>query len=135
MDTHIHGALIEAAKGLAYLNPAPAIAWPGRPTPQASYWARVTHLRNIPDRPTVDGSVGYDYTGILQIDLMCELGRDEIVYLARAEDALALFPQTLRLVSGPVVVKVYRSYALTGRATGDHWMIPLRVEYRAEAAS
>ena len=133
MDKDIHAALMAQIEGLT-LSPAPTIVWPGFPEEQAGYWMRVTHLPNIPDRPTLDGSTDLDRQGILQLDLMNELGRHEIIYKERAQALVDAFPQSKRLTSGSAVVKVVKAYSLGGRSTGDHWMIPVRVEYRAEAA-
>ena len=129
----IHAALMWRCEAIS-LNPMPEIAWPGKPAPQAAYWLRVTHLPNIPDRPSLDGSLPLDHQGILQLDLMNEPGQHEISYLKRASALISQFPQNLRFSAGTARVVVVKAYALGGRATGDHWMIPVRVEYRVEAA-
>jgi hypothetical protein len=133
METDIHAALMARVESLT-LTPAPTIVWPGFPADQAAYWLRVTHLPNVPERGTLDGTVDLDRQGILQLDLMNEMGRHEVVYIDRAQDIIAHFPQRLRLTSGGAMVRIVKAYALGGRATGDHWMTPVRVEYRAEAA-
>lgn len=129
----IHAALMAHCQTIV-LSPMPAIAWPGKPVSQADYWLRITHLPNIPERPSLDGSVPLDHQGILQLDLMNEPGQHEITYLRRASALMEYFPQTLRLESGTARVKVAKAYALGGRATGDHWMVPVRIEYVVEAA-
>ena len=128
----IHAALMAHCESIA-LSPMPEIAWPGKPVSQADYWLRITHLPNVPERASLDGSVPLDHQGILQLDLMNEPGQHEITYLRRASALIGYFPQNLRLSSGSVSVVIVKAYALGGRATGDHWMTPVRIEYRTEA--
>lgn len=132
METDVHAALMAYVEGLV-LSPAPTVVWPGFPASQDAYWMRVTHLPNIPERATMDGSTELDHQGILQLDLMNELGRHEITYKKRSQALVDEFPQSKRLTSGGAVVKIVKAYSLGGRSTGDHWMVPVRVEYRAEA--
>jgi hypothetical protein len=128
-----HRALMARVESLS-LTPAPTILWPGYPAAQAGYWMRVTHLPNVPDRLGVNASTPLRHQGILQLDLMCELGRHEVVYIERAQDVIDHFPQDLTLTQGTARVTVLRTYVLGGRATGDHWMIPIRVEYAVTSA-
>lgn len=129
----IHRALMARVESLS-LTPAPTVAYPGNPTPQATYWLRVTHLPNVPDRRGVNGSLTLRHFGIVQLDLMNELGKHEVVYINRAQDVIDHFPQDLQLTQGTAVVNITKAYALGGRATGDHWMIPIRVEYAVRDA-
>lgn len=127
----IQMALMERIETLSIV-PAPTLVFPGFPASKDDYWMRITHLPNVPDRGSLDGSVSLDHMGILHLDLMCEIGQHEIVYLQRAQDVIDHFPQTLLITSYSTVVKIVKSYMLGGRATGDHWMIPVRVEYVAK---
>lgn len=132
-QTDIHSALMEMVQNL-YMTPEPVVIYAGFPAPQSGYWMRVTHLPNVPDRSSLDGTTPLDHRGILQLDLMCEPGQHEIVYIARAQGVIDQFPQTGRTTSSTATVKVVKAYSLGGRATGDHWMVPVRIEYVVEAA-
>lgn len=125
----IHAALMARLETMFFGLDAPTIVYPGKPAAKAKYWVRVTHLPNVPDRIAMDAATPYVHRGILQIDMMNELGRHEVVYLDRAEAVIEHFPANLRMTSGTAAVTVQRSYSLGGRSTGDHWMIPVRVEY------
>ncbi|MDG4650114.1 phage tail terminator-like protein [Roseibacterium sp. SDUM158017] len=129
----IHRALLARVDALS-MSPMPVVLWPGFPAMQADYWLRVTHLPNIPDRIGVNASSPLRHSGILQLDLMNELGRHEVVYIDRAQDIIDHFPQDLVLTQGAARITVLRSYAIGGRSTGDHWMIPIRVNYAVTSA-
>lgn len=128
-QTDIHAALMTRMQDLYFGADAPTIVWPGKPAVQADYWLRVTHLPNTPDRVAMDAATPLLHRGILALDLMNELGRHEVVYIDRAREVVEHFPPNLRMTSGETVVTVLRSYSLGGRSTGDHWMVPVRVEY------
>ena len=129
----IHRALMARVETLS-LTPAPTVIYPGFPSAQADYWLRVTHLPNVPDRIGVNASTPLRHFGILQLDLMNELGKHEVVYIDRAQDVIDHFPQDLELTQGTARVTVLKAYAIGGRATGDHWMVPIRVEYAVTSA-
>jgi hypothetical protein len=82
----------------------------------------------------VNASTPLRHQGILQLDLMHGLGQHEVVYLNAAQSIIAHFPQDLTLNQGTARVTVLRTYAIGGRATGDHWMTPIRVEYAVTSA-
>lgn len=130
----VHRALMARVEALT-LTPAPVVVWPGFPASQAAYWLRVTHLPNIPTRRGLNDTTNITHQGILQIDLMNDPGQHEVVYIARAQDVIDHFPQDLALVQGTARVLIRQAYALGGRATGDHWMTPVRVEYAVSRAT
>jgi len=132
-QTDIHRALMARVEGLS-LAPAPTIVWPGYPAEQTGYWLRVAHLPNVPDRLGVNASTPLRHQGILQLDLMNELGQHEAVYIDRAQGIVDHFPQDLTLTQGTARVTVLRTYSIGGRATGDHWMTQIRVEYAVTSA-
>jgi len=128
----IHSALMGHLQTVADALADPVtVVWPGKPAVQADYWLRPTVLHNLPQLGGMDAATPLVHRGILQMDLFCELGRHEAVYLARGDELAAHWPQNLRLVWRTAAVTVQRCYCLSGRSTGDHWLVPVRAEYIA----
>lgn len=121
-----------AVEGLS-LNPAPDISWPGKYFTPTAYWMRVSHLRAIPVRQTLYGTSSLDYQGILQLDLLTrtnDKGRHEVSHLVEAEKITSSFPQDTEFTLNSALVRVKKSYILSGSEEGGYWMTPIRIEYR-----
>lgn len=133
IETDIHAALMARVEAMS-LTPELVVTYPADPVSQAAEFLRVTHLPNVPNRREVREGGATQYLGILQLDLMSPFGRHEVFYIKRADSIAAHFAPDLKMTSGAAVVDVWQSYRLGGRSTGDHWMTPLRIEYRARSA-
>lgn len=133
VEANIHGALMARVNSLA-LTPTLEIVWPASQVlPPETEYLRVTHLPAAPIRRALSAASPMDRTGILQLDLFSPAGKFERDYIDRAGQIAAHFPPDQMMSQGGVFLMVVKTDVLPSRADGNHWHVPIRVNYRGFA--
>lgn len=116
------------------ITPSVATAWENNrytPVSGTPYQAAFL-LPGEPDNATM-GTDHYREVGIFQVSLFYPLLAGPASAASRAELIRSTFKRGSSMVSGSTTVRVNKTPAIgQGRADGDRWMVPVKIQYFAD---